>query len=145
MCVCVCACVIYLTTLSITKVKEKWVWSTAGMLVTRTDQSTRIKTCTSVTRSNAHPTLVALGFSLGVCDGLPANDRLRHGTARINGTIFYVSLSKCEISGVKKKHQPYHGGDLSTIMSSNVWWLPVAPCMVLLCGIMLHVCGTVYR
>jgi hypothetical protein len=116
--VCVCVCVIYLTTLSIAKVKEKWVCSTAGMLVTRTDQIIRIKTCPSVTRSTAHPTWVALGFSLGVCDGWPANDRLRHGTARINGTVFYVPLSKCEIS-VFFMHRLYHGGDLSTIISFN--------------------------
>jgi hypothetical protein len=57
-----------------------------------------MKTCPSVTRSTAHPTWVAPGFGLGVCDEWQATNRLRHGTARINGIAYTDYLSKCEVS-----------------------------------------------
>ena len=130
-------CVIYLTTLSIAKVNEKWVFSTFGMLVTRTDQSTRIKTCPMLPDPPHIPhelpqvfawASATNGWLLTAC-----------GTARpVSAVPPTLLLSQKAKSLSFFKASSYHGGYLFTITSFNDWWLSVAPCMALLREFMLQ-------
>ena len=64
-----------------TRGKNKWVRSTAGIILTGKHDSIRRKTSRSDTLSTTNPTLSGLGMKSGLRDEQPTTNHLRHGAA----------------------------------------------------------------